>query len=427
MRLKLARALGRLAGRASRMLGRGGSAFPGLVALRIDPGLIRRIVADLPEGVVVVTGTNGKTTTTKMLVQILSRAGKKVVTNPTGSNLARGIAARLIEVADARGSISEDVAVFEVDEAAIRALGPELAPRMMVVTNLARDQLDRYGELNTTASHIRAALEHTRTAVLNADDPLVAGLAGSAAETRRFGAVASIRERMPDDRSLYGAAGDAAPSGDLDLTIEAADPAGDGLRLVMGIDGRSRMSVELQLPGVFNAYNAAAAALAAVTLGVDPGAAGPALAEVGPAWGRGQVIPFRGRSVRLLLVKNPAGFNQAIHLLRGVPGGAPILIAINDLIADGRDVSWLWDARIEDLAGAGHRIATTGIRALDMAVRLKYAGIEAWWESDFGAALDRFIDGVPEGETAYIVPTYTAMLTLLEMLLPGTHRTEAWS
>jgi UDP-N-acetylmuramyl tripeptide synthase len=397
------------------------------VALRIDPGLIRRLAAGLSEGVVVVTGTNGKTTTTKMLVEILRGAGKRVITNPTGSNLARGIATRLIEVVESRGSIPADVAVFEVDEAAIRALGSELTPRMVVVTNLARDQLDRYGELNTTASHIGAALAHTATAVLNNDDPLVAGLAGSAAEDRRFGAVASIRERMPDDRSLYGAAGDAPPSGDLDLTVETADPEGDGLRLVMGLRGGARLTVELQVPGVFNAYNAAAAALAAITLGVDPEAAARALEEVGPAWGRGQLIPFRGRSVRVLLVKNPAGFNQAVHLLREVPRGAPILIAINDLIADGRDVSWLWDARVEALAGAGHRVATTGIRALDMAVRLKYAGIEAWWETEFGAALDRFIDEVPEGETAYIVPTYTAMLTLLEMLLPGTHRTEAWS
>jgi UDP-N-acetylmuramyl tripeptide synthase len=181
------------------------------------------------------------------------------------------------------------------------------------------------------------------------------------------------------------------------------------------------------LPGAFNVYNAAAATLAATMLGVDLQASGEALEALSPAWGRGQIIVFRDRRIRLLLVKNPAGFNQAIRLLTEVPAGAPVLVAINDLIADGRDVSWLWDASVEDLGVTGHRFGTTGIRALDMAVRLKYAGIDAWWDADLRAALDRFIDGVSADETAFIVPTYTAMLSLLDLLLPDTHRKEAWT
>lgn len=416
---------GRSAGWVSRLLGRGGSALPGLVALRLAPDLIGRLAGGIPEGVVVVTGTNGKTTTTKMLVEILRRAGRRVLSNPTGSNLARGLATRLIEAADRRGRIDADIAVFEIDEAAVRSLGRELAPRCLVVTNLARDQLDRYGELNTTASHIRAALAHAGTAILNADDPLVVDLAGSAAADLRFGAVDEIRDRMPHDRSLYGGS-DFERSARLDLVIEAAAPSGDGLHATLASASGETVEMDLAVPGVFNAYNAAAAALAAGSLGVALTEAASVLETVQPAWGRGQVIDYRGRRVRLLLVKNPAGFNQAIHLLRAVPPGAAVLIAINDLIADGRDVSWLWDVRIEDLAAAGHRFSTTGIRALDMAVRLKYAGIDAPWESDLAAALHRFIESVPEGETCFVVPTYTAMLALLGLLLPGRHRREAW-
>jgi len=416
---------GRLAGRISQLLGRGGSAVPGLVAERLDPRLIEKLAGSIPR-IVIVTGTNGKTTTTKLLVGILEAAGIRAVTNPTGSNLARGIATRLIQVASWSGAVDTDVAVFEVDEAAVRGLGPVLQPSVTVVTNLARDQLDRYGELNITAAHIGAALGNTGTAVLNADDPMVAGLAGTAGGDVFFGGADVVRAAMPDDRSLYGDEPGERSGPAADLVITSSEPAGDGQ--AVGIEaGSERISLDLQLPGVYNAYNAAAALLASRVLEVETGVAIDAIASVSPAWGRGQVIDYRGRRVRLLLVKNPAGFNQAIRLLCGLAPGTAVMVAINDNIADGRDVSWLWDARVEDLASTGHRFVTSGIRALDMAVRFKYAGIEAGWsEPEFGPALDLFIDGIPEGEDAYIVPTYTAMLGLQRLLLPDTHRREAW-
>jgi len=417
---------GRLAGRISQLLGRGGSAVPGLVAERLDPRLIEKLAGSIPR-IVVVTGTNGKTTTTKLLVGVLEASGIRVVTNPTGSNLARGIATRLIRAASWSGAVDTDLAVFEIDEAAVRGLGPLLQPSVTVVTNLARDQLDRYGELNITAAHIGAALGHTGTAVLNADDPMVAGLAGTAGADVFFGGADTIRTAMPDDRSLYGDETGGRTSPAADLLITSSESAGDGQ--TVGIEvGSEQISLGLQLAGVYNAYNAAAALLASRVLDVDTGVAVGAVASVSPAWGRGQVIDYRGRRVRLLLVKNPAGFNQAIRLLCGLAPGAAVMVAINDNIADGRDVSWLWDARVEDLATTGHSFVTSGVRALDMAVRFKYAGIEAGWsEPEFGPALDRFIDGVSEGEDAYIVPTYTAMLGLQRLLLPGTHRREAWT
>ncbi|MBU1865515.1 MAG: DUF1727 domain-containing protein [Actinobacteria bacterium] len=424
LRLRIAAFLGRLSGRVSQLLGRGGSAIPGLVGERIDPRLIEKLVGSLP--VAVVTGTNGKTTTTKLLVGMLEAGGMRVVTNHTGSNLARGVATRLIEVAR-RGRIDAAVAVFEGDEAAVRGLGRRLLPEVVVVTNLARDQLDRYGELNTTAAHIRAALAHTATAVLNADDPLVAGLAGTSDADVFFGGAAGVRAAMPDDRTLYGDEPVPRSGPEPDVLVAGAAADGDGQQVELLIEGRP-VSLRLQLPGVYNAYNAAGALLAARVLEVEAETALSAASGVEPAWGRGQVIHYEGRRVRLLLVKNPAGFNQAIRLLADVPGGAQVMIAINDNIADGRDVSWLWDARVEDLAPTGHHYATSGIRALDMAVRLKYAGIEAAWsEPDAAAALTRFVATVPEGGTGYLVPTYTAMLDLLDLLQPGTHRREAWT
>jgi UDP-N-acetylmuramyl tripeptide synthase len=427
LRLVVAMFLGRLAGRLSQMLGRGGSALPGLIAEKLDPRTIEKLASQVRRGVVIVTGTNGKTTTTKMLVGILEGEGLSVITNPTGSNLARGIATRLIQVASWRGGIDADLAVFEVDEAAVRTLGPRLGPQLMVVTNLARDQLDRFGELATTASHAGEALRHAGTAILNADDPLVAELARMSPKALFFGAADEIRRSMPHDSSLYAPASEAARSRIADLVLESAEADGDGQVIRLSSAAGETVAVRLEVPGPYNGYNAAAAVLAGAEFGASMERAAAALAAIRPAFGRGQVVEYRGRRIKLLLVKNPAGFNQAIRLLCGLAPGASVLVAINDLDADGRDVSWLWDARVEDLAGCGHRFAAGGIRAHDMGLRFKYAGIEAWSEPRFAEALDRFLDGVGEGETAYIVPTYTAMLKLLSMLRPGTHRREAWS
>jgi UDP-N-acetylmuramyl tripeptide synthase len=426
-RLLVACALGRLVGRLSRLLGRGGSALPGLVAEKVDPRIIERLVAHVRHGVIVVTGTNGKTTTTRMLVRMLEGEGLKVISNPTGSNLARGIATRLMEVASWRGRVDADVAVFEADEAAVRPLAPRLQPRVIVVTNMARDQLDRYGELATTAAHAADAVRHAGVAVLNGDDPLVAEMASGAAASRFFGAAEPIRQGMPHDSSLYGAEPEPVEPPPLDLRLESAQPEGDGQVIELVAASGERACARLQVPGPYNGYNAAAAVLAAAEYGVPLQRAAAALGEVHPAFGRGQVVEYRGRRVKLLLVKNPAGFNQAIRLLGALPPGAPVLIAINDLDADGRDVSWLWDARVEDLASTGHRFGTGGIRAYDMALRLKYAGLDSWSEPDFAAALSRFIEGAAEGETAYLVPTYTAMLRFLDLLLPGTSKREAWT
>ncbi len=422
LRLFVAVTLGRITGLLSRLIGRAGSAIPGLVAEKFDSRVIDKLVASIPGGVVVVTGTNGKTTTTKMLVAALEHSGTAVLTNPSGSNLARGVATALI-LASRGGRIHRyELAVFEIDEAAVSVLAPRLDPRLAVVTNLARDQLDRYGELETTAAHVGVAVAAAKRAVLNADDPAVAAL--EAGRSAWFGAVGSIRRSVPHDGVLYGAADPESPVA-ADALLEAADPAGDGQSIRVAIGG-SAYAATLRVPGAYNGYNAAAAMLAAFELGVDPATAAESFEEMPPAFGRGQVIPFDGRRVKLLLVKNPAGFNQAIRLLVDAPTPAQVLIAINDNHADGRDVSWLWDVGFEDLHGVAHSIGTSGVRAADMALRLKYAGVEAWSNPDLAASLQKVVSTAAEGESVFVVPTYTAMLSLLGLLLPGTARSEAW-
>ena len=421
MRLVLATLLGRLTGALSRLVGRGGSALPGLIAEKLDPRLVDKILGDTP--VVLITGTNGKTTTTKMIVSALEANHKKVVTNPTGSNLERGVASALLDASSLRGRLDADVAVFEVDEAAVRSLAPRLKPAVLAVTNLARDQLDRYGELMTTADHVATAATHAGRLVLNADDPLVAGAAGET-PVSWFGGTPAIRERMPDDRSLYGATSESRHH-DADALVIDSQTDGDGQIATIRIDGTEHR-IRLQVPGVYNAYNAATALLVIGLLGVGATDAIPALEAMEPAFGRGQVLEHLGRRVKLLLVKNPASLNQTIEILKRIPEHHRVLVAINDEHADGRDVSWLWDAHIEDLADTPHQYLAGGVRAADMALRFKYAGIDAPALPDFADALDLLADGAPPGAAVYVVPTYTAMLRLLDILTPGASRTEVW-
>ena len=431
VRLRCAVTLARLARTLSRVAGRGGTAFPGLVALRVDPRVIEKLVASIPQGVVVVTGTNGKTTTAKMITTMLTGSGWTVLANRTGSNLARGVAAALVG-AVRRGRLCVDAAVFEIDEAAVRDLGPRLRPRLIVVTNLARDQLDRYGELDTTARHVAAAVAASRIAVLAADDPMVARLgAGRSAESPEggeiawFGAVPEIKATLPDDRALYGYA-EAGHAGPFDARLTRTTPDGDGQSIAVTVD-RREVAVFLQVPGVYNGYNATAALLAVSRLGIDPVSAAVHLSAMAPAFGRGQVVDYHGRRVRLVLVKNPAGLNQAIRLLCDEPTPSAVLIAINDNHADGRDVSWLWDASVEALAATPHRFGAGGIRSADMALRFKYAGIDSWVERDDRRALERLVADAAAGDAVYLIPTYTAMLSFLELLLPGRSPEEVWS
>jgi UDP-N-acetylmuramyl tripeptide synthase len=446
--------LTKAAAKISRWLGRGGGhALPGVIAERLDPHLARKIAAGLPNGVILVTGTNGKTTTTKLISAMLEANGERVLTNSTGSNLKRGVTSALIGAANLSGKIDATIGLFEVDEASLRQVAPELQPRHIVVLNLFRDQLDRYGELDTTAALIGEGIAATRAHLyLNADDPLVFSLAKYAAGSDHvsfFGIdslpasktthkTATDSDRCPTcharlhfSRVFYGHIGHYRCSKghfsrpDPVVEIVSVDRTGlEGTDFVVAMDGK-RSNVSFPLPGTYNLYNALGALCLANGLGIESKAVA-ALADTQAAFGRVEKLQIDGRTLYLLLIKNPVGFTQVLETFLLGHRSPQVLMAVNDLDADGRDVSWLWDVPLEALTDTDPRVVTAGIRGTDMALRLHYAGIEATHHTSFEGAVDDLIGGTPEGGVAYILPTYTAMLRIRKMLSKKTDMSEVW-
>ena len=455
-RLVAALAAAKVTGIAIRRLGRGGgTAAPGLVAERIDPDLLSKIARRLPHGAVVVAGTNGKTTVSRMLSDILHGHGYRVAHNRSGSNLVRGVASALADRADLLGSPRADIGVIESDEAALPEIVRRLGPSVIVLNNLFRDQLDRYGELDTIASLWRAALldlPATSTVVVNVDDPTLAAMTeGIAARRVTFGlddrGPASTLERMPhaaDAKScrecgtdltydrLYSAhlgawrcPGCGATRPTLDFAATAIKL--DGVEAIqLEVSGpalhEEPLTLQVAIPGLYNAYNALAATAVATTLDVPAETIAAGLREYRSAFGRIERVVYRGHPLTLALVKNPVGFNETLRMLTQASGGlaVPTLIAINDLDADGRDVSWLWDVDFEMLADGEAPLFTTGMRGADMANRLKYAGVPSRRITPLPAALaaglDRFADALPAAAPGYVLMTYTALLGLRKTL-----------
>ncbi|MEG9247952.1 MurT ligase domain-containing protein [Arthrobacter sp. Soc17.1.1.1] len=395
---------------ASRLRG-GGSALPGLVVERLDPRFMGRALSTLPYGVLVVSGTNGKTTTTKMVVELLEGQGLKVFTNRTGSNFTRGVAAALLGDVDWRGRLDADVAVLELDEAHAVHFVKLVPPRYALLLNVLRDQLDRFGEIDATTRLLeRIALATTGTVVLNREDPRVAGLAASLPTTQvtYFGLDASLRSTFPNDDELRGAAGTAPASA---LAADVVLRSVDGNAASFEVDGTTTHT-DLRLRGVYNIFNAAAALAAArAVLGgaADTARLFSSLAAVEPAFGRGESLVVDGQALELVLVKNPSGFRLGLKSFD--PAGCATMIAINDNYADGRDMSWLWDVDFDSL-GLGGVEMVSGVRAYDMALRLKYDDVRVGVvEPDITEALKQFVRG-SEGRPKRIFCTYTAMLAV---------------
>jgi lipid II isoglutaminyl synthase (glutamine-hydrolysing) len=448
--LRLAGAVlaGRAASALSRRMGRGGgTVIAGHVVPRLAPNALRRLSAALPDGALLVSGTNGKTTTSRLLAQVLRTSGRRVVHNRAGANLLTGIVSALAQVADLRGRPRADVGLFEVDEATLPQALPPTRPRVVVLTNIFRDQLDRYGEVHYVASIWRralAALPRDATLVLNADDPLVASLGAVHAGPVLYYGVAVPALATPglshaaDARlcpicgaplvyewSYYGHLGQyhcsacsferptptvaAMPPlqlGPAESTIQIETPAG-------------AMDLTLGLPGLYNVYNALAATAGGLALGVAPAVIAAGLAQVTAAFGRLERIPVGDRAVSLALVKNPVGCTEVLRTLITDPAPKSLLIAINDLFADGTDVSWLWDADFELLGGHVASAVCSGTRAADMALRLKYALVapeRLTVEPDVARALQVALARTPVGGTLHVLPTYTALLALREAL-----------
>jgi lipid II isoglutaminyl synthase (glutamine-hydrolysing) len=433
-------AAARAAGALSRGVGRGGTSLPGKLLMRLEPHAIARLAARLPAGSAVISATNGKTTTAAMVAGILERGGARLVHNRAGANMAGGVATALLQ-----GEHGADTGLFEVDEFWLAQVVAELRPRAVLLANLFRDQLDRYGELDTIAERwAQVAATTGARLVLNADDPTVADL-GREREATYFGvaddAVALAAMQHAADAKHCRRCGapyryDAIYLGHLGryhcdacgaTRPEPAVAAGDivlegvrGARFTLCTPGGAR-PVALPLPGLYNVYNALGAAALAMELGagVDDVAAG--LEAVSPAFGRAETLRVAGRELSILLVKNPAGANEVLRTLTLEDGEHDLFAVLNDNIADGRDVSWVWDADFEVLAPRVRRATCSGTRAAEMALRLKYAGVQAdriTVEPDLAEGLDRALDGDGSPPArVFALPTYTAMLALREVLV----------
>jgi lipid II isoglutaminyl synthase (glutamine-hydrolysing) len=438
---RLARALARLARSASRKLGRsGGTTAPGRLLLRLSPGALERMAKGLDDGSVLVSATNGKTTTSAMLAGALERDGRRVVHNRAGSNMGWGVATALLDAGREPGQLG----LFEVDEAWLPRVADAVKPRLYLLANLFRDQLDRYGELELLAdrwAELVAAHEGQARFVLNADDPLVADLGRGREGVTYFG-VEDDSQALPalqhaadskhcrncghpyDYEAVYLGhlgryrcpnCGRARPEPSVaatEVSLQGMDGSRVRLRTPQG-----ELSLELPLPGLYNVYNAVAAVATALELGVPLDTIGAALQSFGGAFGRVETIPMDGHALSILLVKNPTGANEVLRTLTLEDGQLDLWLALNDNTADGRDVSWIWDADFELLAGRVRRATCSGTRAEEMALRLKYAGVtaEAAVDRDLGRSLDSALAGA-ESERVFALPTYTALLDLRDLL-----------
>jgi lipid II isoglutaminyl synthase (glutamine-hydrolysing) len=441
MRLAAGVAAAKAVGTLARTAGRGGgTSLPGKVLTRMEPHAIGRLASRLDRGSVVISATNGKTTTAAMVASILARTGARLVHNRAGANMAGGIASALANASRRGGrSLTGDLGLFEVDEFWLGPVVEELEPRAMLLGNLFRDQLDRYGELETIADRwAEVVARASGKLVLNADDPLVADLDGDAV----FFGVEDTSLALPGlqhasdskhcrrcgapyvyDAVLLGHLGHYhCPNGD--SVRPRPSIAADGVELLgvraarfTLITPEGRAPVALPLPGLYNVYNALGAAALCTALGVGLADVAAGLESVAPAFGRAETVDLAGRPLTLLLVKNPAGANEVLRTLVLEGGELDLLGVLNDRTADGRDVSWVWDADFEVIAERVRRVTCSGTRAAELAVRLKYAGVEPARIEVVGDLARAVEVARADGDgPLYALPTYTAMLELRRVL-----------
>jgi UDP-N-acetylmuramyl tripeptide synthase len=447
MLLELEAAAARSVGALSRLAGRGGgTTLPGKLLSAVDPGAVDRLAARLGRGSVLVSATNGKTTTTAMVAEIL---GGRLAYNRSGANLLSGVASTLLSSRDA------ELGLFEVDEAALPEIARRVRPRLVALGNLFRDQLDRYGELEQVAGRWRRTVEDLPDALLvvNADDPLLGELARGRERTVTYGLddprhAREALQHAADSKycAVCGTPYDYAAAyvghlGDyrcprchaarLPLAVSACEIELRGLEGTrFSLHGPTGTApVELALPGLYNVYNATAAAAIAEALGTPLEAIASGLGRFTAAFGRFERVASGDRRVLILLVKNPAGANEAVRtLLDGSPPRLAV-VALNDGIADGRDVSWIWDVDFEPLLAGLERVVVSGERAQELALRFAYGGLRRERIEvvpDLESALDRGLEQTPAGGELIVLPTYTAMLGLRRILAARGQVGEFW-
>ena len=452
MKIRAARAVGDLARRAGRG---GGTSLPGKVLMRMEPHAIGQLAARLPRGSVVISATNGKTTTAALAASVLEQAGISLVHNRAGANMAGGVASTLLAASRSGGAIDGELGLFEVDEFWLDRIGPELDPRAILLGNLFRDQLDRYGELETIADRwavMVASLSGHAQLALNADDPLIADLgrerpgviyfgvedpsmampemqhASDSKHCRRCGAAYVYEAIYFGHLGRYScpSCGQQRPQPSVaaeQIELHGTSSASFQLRTPPG-----SVAISLPLPGLYNVYNALGAAALCLALGVSLDAVAAGLGHVTAAFGRAERIRIGDVELSILLVKNPAGANEILRTLVLERAQLDVFGILNDRTADGRDVSWIWDADFEILAPRVRRVTCSGTRAAELALRLKYAGVPVerlHVVPGVASALDQALAAATDGRL-FALPTYTALLQLRDELADRGHVAQFW-
>lgn len=434
----------------TRILGHGGTTLPGRVALSLNPRIVSYLAGQTAYGNLIVSGTNGKTTTSSLITSILQEAGKSCIHNQSGSNMSWGIASALISNATLSGLISADYAILEVDEGALPAVTLETTPLGIVLTNIFRDQLDRYGEVDKVQQSIKKGLDSLSPgsfSVINADDPTLTAIVNNQdITTFTYGLEINLpdddfqdssrdlktcplcKEKLAYDKIYFAHLGHyqcpacqyKRPDPDVKLTGYQPGP-GNKISLEIDLAGEL-ISLNTPLPGIYNIYNLMAAATCAKALEVPGKNIVSALGKAVPAFGRMEFFKTAEMNITMALIKNPVGANEVLRTLITGKEENILLVAINDKIADGRDISWLWDVDFEKLLSVQElfpAIYLTGLRAQEMAVRLKYAGFSQEKlnvDKDTGRALEQAINSHGSGKNLFIMPNYTAMLEIRRIL-----------
>ncbi len=440
-----------------RLMGRGGTSLPGKIALKICPELFSEFSDRFR--IIMITGTNGKTTTSRIVAGMLDQAGIKYVTNKSGANLSSGIATTIVSALSLFGKPLVRTALLETDEAAFKTIAPMLKPELVIVTNFFRDQLDRFGELYSTLSNVREGIKGSPDTklILNADDSLCASLGRDVPnQVIYFGLGDKVypdeyieantdaafcincKSRYNYHSSFFGhlghfqcpSCGYERPHAQIECTqILEYDNLSSTIEIQMP---SGKITVKLALPGLYNIYNALAGAAIGRILDLDENELTHVLEGFECGFGRMESLDVEGRNLRLILVKNPTGFNQVLRYLLTQNDNCVLAFIINDKLADGTDISWLWDVDFEILSFIANKIRkffVSGIRAEDMAVRLKYAGIQhenIFIEHDSEKLISKMIEASGEKETLYILPTYTAMLDIRKNFKERFNLKEFW-
>lgn len=399
----------------------GGSAAPGLVALFIDPQLIRKLAKQIPENIVV-TGTNGKTTTSGMIAHIFSQSGVHILHNGTGSNLSRGVASKLVNKSSLFGRITNvKIGIWEADEAAFVDIISQIKPEHIALLNLFRDQLDRYGEINTIILKWKRALEKAswkKTMYINGDDGHLEEFKKSVNTAIQTFGIASSPVHFEKESSAVH----------FDIKAQILSTDMDTTEIVFGHNGFGK-KVTLPIVGVYNVYNFLAAYLVVNDLQISSEDIVNSLTSFKPAFGRMEKIQLKDRNGLIALIKNPAGTTQVLDTIKPMLKKDDIFVIIlNDNIADGTDVSWIWDAHFENISSKLSHIYVTGTRKFDMALRLVYAGVdkEMIHSEETISGIFTKVASLSSGGNVFILPTYTALLELQEYLKKNGYKNEHW-